>query len=59
MFRTDSVSKHRSELAEMRRDEPAVGSRTIALTSEPEEQAIHDNCGKEEHLIFEGCVVRL
>lgn len=42
----------------MRRDEPAVGSRTIALTSEPEEQAIHDNCGKEEHLIFEDCVVR-
>jgi hypothetical protein len=34
-------------------DEPAVGPGAIALTSEPEEHAVHENSGEEEHLIFE------
>lgn len=51
-------ASHRSEPAEkVRRDEPAVGSRTIALASEPEEQAVHNNGGEEERLIFKDCVV--
>ena len=57
MFRPDNVSRHRSELPEMGRDEPAVGSREIALASEPEERTVYGNGGEEEHLIFEDCVV--
>ena len=57
MFRPDNVSRHRSELPEMGRDKPAVGSREIALASEPEERAVYGNGGEEEHLIFEDCVV--
>jgi hypothetical protein len=49
---------HRSEPAEkVRRDAPAVSLRAIAFASEPEEHAVYDNSGEEEHLIFEDCVV--
>ena len=38
-------------------DQPSVGPDAINFASKPEEQAVHDNDGEEEHLIFEDFVI--